>query len=321
MFIRYPRAVFASEGAAAGAGAGAAGAGAAGAGAAGAGAAGAGAGAAGAGAGAGAGAAPVFADTLPEDIRTDAVFRDIKDLAGLAKSYHSAAKMVGLDKGKLVTIPNADDAEGWSKTYAALGRPEAADKYVLAPVQGTTFSDADKEFHAAILPGIHEAGLSQRQLDTVIKAWNGYAAKVATTQTEQTTAGLKAAETSLREKWGTAFDERMSLVEQTLGHYAKELGLGDALHKEIMALGPAQRPALGQLLAHIGLGLKEDGVLGRAAGGSGPAAPTEATQQINARYADKGFMAKYGDKKNPGHADAVAEMQRLFEMAHPPSAA
>lgn len=42
-----------------------------------------------------------------------------------------------------------------------------------------------------------------------------------------------------------------------------------------------------------------------------------AKEQITARYGDKAFMARYGDRHDPGHGEAVAEMAQLFETAHP----
>ena len=65
--------------------------------------------------------------------------------------------------------------------------------------------------------------------------------------------------------------------------------------------------------------MAEDGLLGRAgAGGAGGLlAPTEARQQIAAKYADKQFAAALTSKSAPGHAEAVAEMARLHEMAYP----
>lgn len=264
-------------------------------------------------------AAPtVFADTLPEDIRTDAAFKDIKDLGSLAKSYLNAQKMLGVPKDQLLKLPtDPADAEGWKAVYSRLGTPESHDKYVVKPPEGQAYSDGDKAFQSAILPVLHKANLTQQQLDVILPEWNALAANSVKAQKAATTAGLAEAETKLKGKWGAAYDENVTLVEDTIGHFANELKLGDDLHKNIMDLPPAARPALGDLFVHLGRQLREDGVIGRTPAGGGNKAPTEAAQEINSLTADKAFMKVYQDKRDPGHADAVKRMERLYQMAYP----
>ncbi len=275
---------------------------------------GAGAGSASTGAGAAASAPAVFADTLPEKIRGEAAFRDIKDLDGLASSYLHATKMIGGRPQDLVKVPGPDDAAGWAEAYAKLGRPEKADGYTLTPPAGTEFSDADKAFHAAILPAIHEAGLSQRQLDRVVQAWNGYAEQIVAQQDQAVQTRQQEGERALKAEWGQAYDQNLELAKRGLAHYAD----ADTIkYLEESRLG--DHPGLVKLFAKLGGALAEDGLLGRAGAGSGGGllAPTEARQQIAAKYADKQFAAVLTSKSAPGHAEAVAEMARLHEMAYP----
>ncbi len=77
---------------------------------------------------------------------------------------------------------------------------------------------------------------------------------------------------------------------------------------------------LARTLAKLGEQLQEDGVLGRGSASAGGKSPAEAKQEINALLADKAFAGTYSNKRDPGHADAVARMQRLYEMAHPAQA-
>lgn len=46
--------------------------------------------------------------------------------------------------------------------------------------------------------------------------------------------------------------------------------------------------------------------------------PEAAKQEITAKFADPAFMKVYTDGRWAGHAEAVAEMARLFEQAYPP---
>ncbi len=245
----------------------------------------------------------------------DAAFRDITAVAGLASSYLHATKMSGGRPQDLVRVPGPEDAEGWSAVYAKLGRPEKVDGYAIKAPQGQEWSDADKAFHAAILPAVHAAGLSQRQLDQVVTAWNGYADRVVAEQDAAAVVRQQESERALRTEWGRAYDQNLDLAKRALAHYwdadavqaLEETGLGD-------------HPGLARLFAKLGKGLEEDGLLGRGApSGGGVLAPTEARQQIAAKYQDKDFAAVLTNKRAPGHAEAVAEMERLHLMAYPPA--
>lgn len=301
------------DGAAAGAGAaGAAGAGAAGAGAAGAGAAGAGDG------------AKSFADSLPEDIRTDAVFKDIKDLGALAKSYHSAAKLVGLDKGSIIAVPKPDaDAKAWDDFYAKTGRPESADKYdVPKRADGKAYGEADVAMQKQILPVLHQAGLTQRQIAAIVPKWNDIVGGVAKTQADADAAATATAGAALKTEWGAAHQEKLTLAQDAIKHYAGELKLGDQILGELDASKLGNLPGLAKLFSHLGAQLKEDGLIGKGGGGAaGALSPTEAKQQISAMDGDKEKFAILTDKKHPKHAELVAERTRLYELAYPPAAA
>jgi len=69
-------------------------------------------------------APPSFADSLPADIRAEAVFRDIKDLDGLAKSYYNASKMLGnRDPNGLFTVPPPRGCRGLGQALQPPGPP------------------------------------------------------------------------------------------------------------------------------------------------------------------------------------------------------
>ncbi|HEV2673384.1 MAG TPA: hypothetical protein VGV37_02515 [Aliidongia sp.] len=256
-----------------------------------------------------------FAETLPEKIRGEAAFKDIKDLDTLANGYLHAQRMLGkvaADPNSVVALPGADDADGLNALYTRLGRPETADKYALAKPAAGDYSDADKAFQAKILPTLHEAGLTQRQLDKILPAWNDMQAASVAAQTEAHNAKNAAGEAALKTEFGAAYDEKLGLAKQALTHFGNE-----KLAAELVESGLGNHPEVIKIFAKLGKGLVEDGVVGRATGGGGLNSPAEAQQQINALQADKEFARIYTDKRAIGHADAVAKMQALYQQAHP----
>ena len=265
--------------------------------------AGAGAGAAGAGAGA---APPAFAETLPEDIRGEAAFRDIKDLGTLAKSYLSAQRMVGNPNAyaKLPTGP--DDADGYNALYAKLGRPEAPAGYTLTAAEGVTVDDALK---GSFAEAAHKSGLTPQQAQGLMDWWNGTAKGAGDAAEQARTAAAEKTVGELKREWGAAYDQNLSYAKQALDHYG-----GQDLQKELDGNGLGNSPVLARTLAKLGQQLQEDGVIGKGGSGGSAKSPAEASQEINALLVDPAFTKVYMDKRAPGHADAVARMQRLHEM-------
>jgi hypothetical protein len=260
-------------------------------------------------------AAPVaFADSLPESIRADAVFRDIKDLDGLAKSYHSAAKMIGGRPEDLMKLPGVDDAEAWSGVYAKLGRPEKADGYTFKPAEGApAFTPADKAFQAAMMPAFHAAGMNQKQLDAVAAAYEGYAGKIMG-ETGAAAVTLRATnDATLHTEWGKAFDQNIGDARAAAVHY-----FGEETAK-LLESDPKYGDSIGIVrgLATMGKQLREDGVVGRVGAGGGALSPVEAQQQIAGLLGDAQFSKAYTDKANPGHQAAVDKMAGLYAQGYP----
>lgn len=269
------------------------------------------------GSGSGGAPAPVFADTLPEDIRGEATFRDIKDLAGLARSYHHAQKLIGRDPNTVLALPAPDDEAAWNGVFDRLGRPAAADKYQLGEVKLPEGLARDERLQTQFLSTAHKAGLSNKQADALYQ-W--YQAEVITAHNfaeQQRQQSIERGLQTLKTEFGAAFEERMGLAKQALQHYAdSEL----VKHLEESQLG--NHPGMVRLFAKLGQALQEDGLIGRGQGaGSGAISPTEAQQEIKSLYggSDPTWLKAYRDKASPGHKEAVARMERLYQMAYPAS--
>ena len=140
-------------------------------------------------------AAPAFADSLPADLRELGVFKDIKDVDGLARSYANAAKMVGMDKARVVALPADGDADGWAKVYTALGRPDAPDKYGFTPPAGV---QVDTALQSGFQAKAFEAGLSAKQANDLYAWWNGEAAKAREAMAGQSAAKMSETTTALK---------------------------------------------------------------------------------------------------------------------------
>jgi hypothetical protein len=67
--------------------------------------------------------------SLPEELKSEKSLSSITDIAGLAKSYVHAQKLIGADK---IPVPNKHATEDdWNAVYEKLGRPKSAEDYKL----------------------------------------------------------------------------------------------------------------------------------------------------------------------------------------------
>ncbi len=256
-----------------------------------------------------------FAEMLPKDIAGEAVFKDLKDLDGLARSYHGQAKLLGVPKDQLLRLPADDKPESWAPIYDKLGRPEKADGYKLTVPEGMTFNP---ETAKPILEKAHELGVSQKQLDGLYGTMIGVGKSNADAAKAKSEGETAAAQQALKTEWGQAYDQKIADATRAIEHFATEMKLGDGLMKDLEKSGLGNNPALAKLFAGLAANLKEDGKLtGKSTGSGSLASPTEAKQNINALRQDKTFMAAYTDKRHAGHADAMAKMEALHQQAYP----
>jgi hypothetical protein len=268
-----------------------------------------------------------FAEYLPEKFKADPNFRDIKSFDGLLESFVGARKLVGLDKGQRLALPNDNDKpEAWDAVYTALGRPEKADGYQIPkPPEGQQYSEGDKAFQSAVIPVLHKAGVTQRQLAAIVPEWNAMQAAAAAKEKETTDAAMKTSADALKTEWGGAYDTKVGDATDAAAYLDGELKLGGALTKAFERTDAAGNrlgndPAILKMMAFYGKQMREDGLLGKGnVAGQAEFSPAEAKQQIAALEGDGAFMKSYRDKKAPGHADAVAKMKSLYEQANPPA--
>lgn len=289
----------------------------------------AGAGAAGGAGGAGAGGAPApppsFIEQIPEAIRNEAAFRDIKDVGALATSYLNAQKLIGVPPDQVIRLAGPDDSAAWDAIWAKLGRPEAPDKYQLADPQdlpdGLVFDPTVKTGLAALA---HELGLNQKQAAALYEktiAGRVEAFKAALGAEEN---GLREAEATLKNDFGAAYEQKIAGINATIDRLDAELKLGGALEAAIAQMPAGSRVALAKAFDRIAGLYGEHPVTGSGgpSGMGGALTPAAAQQQINAMWADPQTARTLRDQHAPGHAEAVAKMQKFYQDAYPePNAA
>lgn len=280
-------------------------------------------------AGAGGGASgvappPTFIEQIPEAIRGEAYFKDVADVGALATRAFNQAKLIGVPPDQLVRLAGPDDAAGWDAIYAKLGRPESADKYQLADPQGLPEGLVlDPGVKTGLATLAHELGLNQKQTAKLYeKTINGRVEAFKTALSGEAD-GLRQAEATLKTEWGAAYEQKIAGINTAIDRIDAELKLGGGLEQAIAQMPAGSRVALAKAFDRIAGLYNEHTVTGSGGpGGMGGAlTPAAAQQQISAMWADPQVAKTLRDQHAPGHADALARMQKFYEDAYPAQSA
>lgn len=222
-----------------------------------------------------------------------------KDPVELANGYRNLEKLLG---GEKVPLPKgADDAEGWSRVYDALGRPKSADEYSLAVPEG-----GSPEFAKAAAGKFHELGLSKTQAEALTTWYNEQAQTQISGMQQAQAAKVEQDMQALRGEWGQAWDENVELGRRAARQFGLDAGKLEALEN---AFGTGE---MLKFMSKIGRGLTEHTFEGGRSTNSFGMTPEAAKQRINALREDRDFTSKY----LAGNTDARSEMQRLMEVAY-----
>ena len=264
----------------------------------------------------GAGTAPAgsWLDGLSADQRGTVVAKgwDKSGPAAVVTSYMELEKTLGRDK---LSLPAADqdgkrDFSSWDG-WNALGRPDDAAKYEFTAGEGAAFSDADKQFHEAMRPFLHEAGVTQGQLDKLSSAFTQVSHKMVHEHNEQVEADKREADKTIRAHAGPRYEAAMQSVAKTLAHFG-----GDELAKGVMERGI--EPQLFFALDRIAQAMSETGPLPIGHAAPSTMTPEGAQQEIDrvmAEAKEKGDKHPYLNRLDPEHAAIQARMQQLYRVA------
>jgi hypothetical protein len=273
-------------------------------------------------AGAGAGGTDWRA-AIPEGIRSEAVFANVKDVGDLATQFFNGQKLIGVPPDQLIRLAGADDKAAWDGIYNKLGRPESADKYQLTdPAEVPAGLDISAEGKTAFAAKAHEFGLSQRQADSLYQWLNGDRIGRFNQALDGIRQSIDAVDGQLRSKWGGAYEQKSGDLNLLVDHLSRQFGLGSALREAIDATGGDNGVAVRTALAEVGALMREHQLIkgDGSSGVAGALTPAEAQQQINAMWADRETATALRDQRHPGHGDAVAKMGRLYGFAFPETA-
>lgn len=263
---------------------------------------------------AGGGGAPDWTAGLDDAGKQLLQVKGWKSPAEALRGYSELERVVGSDK---IVLPGKDaKPEDWGPVYDKLGRPAAADKYEVKAPEGRDWTPEDKAFQAQILPGLHAAGVTQRQLEAILPAWEkitgdqrqafeGAPERVAAATTE-----------SLTKEWGgeAAYKTNVGLANGALRTVFGAEGV-KAVTQLRLADGSfvLDQPLIVKAFAQLGKRMAEDGALEGGAEGGTAFAGGDPKTELDKIYAEAKGNPKhpYVDPKHPEHKAMLDKVMRL----------
>ena len=258
-------------------------------------------------------------DTQPDEIKNDPNFASFKGetleavFPEVAKSFVNAQKMMG----SRVPLPSKpEDLPEWNKNHRdklvkagiiGEGAPESPDKYTL-PDSGKEVFGAlklDTLLKEKILPGFHKLGIPRTQAEGVL----GLYAEVLSDVEKSRTINHNSSVEALKKEWGVEYDAKTSRAIRAV----KALG-GEELGSHLDETGWGDDPVLIRIFSRVGEMIGEDGFIK-----GGQVTFDSTIDAAKAKISEMASDPKHPvwDETNPGHAAAVTERTRLFQIAYP----
>lgn len=257
-------------------------------------------------------------DGLPDDLKTNPLFRGYKTPEEAMKAHAHLYKQRGVPAERLLTVPDksqADAPDDWAPLHKALGVPEDPKDYDIKLAPEAAADAAGLETVLRELGG--KAKFQPGQMAAVIETLNELGAKASEAEAQEKAAETQTVNAALKTEWGGAFDGNKraigKLMRDALGGEIDEAAIAD-LEKTV-----GSNLTLSRILAHAAAERGEPETPeggGRTGGGGGQQlTPAAAQAAVNALYADAEKMRALNDRKHPQHAAVLNERRDLLAMA------
>lgn len=253
-------------------------------------------------------------DGLPDELKTNPLFRAYKTPEDAMKAHLNLYKQRGVPAERLLTIPEKtpDQApDDWAPIHKALGVPDDPKDYQIqlapeAAADGPELEGVLRELGA-------KAKLTPQAMGVVIETLNDLGKKAAEAETAAKAAETTATTDALKKEWGAAFEPNKraigKLIVDAMGGTLDQAAQADL--ENALASNLTLSKVLGYAVSKMAEPETPEG--GRAADvGGKPMTPGAATAGLSSFYADKEKMAALNDKNHPQHKAVLGERAQLL---------
>lgn len=192
-----------------------------------------------------------FLEKVPEECRKSFKakgWENEESLPKIFKSFHELEKQAG----NKVSIPDAEDKEGWNKLYNKLGRPESIEGYEIDDVQ-----DVDAPLMDKFKDFAFNAGLSKSTTNNLYQFFTKIRAENESLADEAFNKQVEKGKSEIKEEWGDKYDENYKTMERGYRFLSPTISDEGITNLEI-AIGTKGFMKLGQAIGDL---ISEDGLI------------------------------------------------------------
>lgn len=237
-------------------------------------------------------------DILGDEFKEAKALQSFKDVNDLAKSYLNANSLLGK---RLSDMKPEDIAVLNSLRDIPLNK----DDYVFADDVGADLTEIYKNISI-------KAGLTKEQAKIISDSF----VELQRVESEKISADMDTNiinwHNELKKEFGDAYDKRIDVAKRGLNAFGD-----DGLKQLLKDTGLHQHPAMVKLFAKVGKELLEDSFIEADKSSKFGVTPEDANAMIKQNLANMEFRDAYYSAVHPGHALAVAEMNRLYSLLVP----
>jgi hypothetical protein len=236
------------------------------------------------------------------EYKNDPSLLKFKSIDDLAQSYKHLERSFGSNKISIPSEHATDD--DWKQVFRKLGNPEKLEDYKLKAVEGV-----DETFIKGFVENAHKNGILPKQAEQLLGWYKEAMSEQAKAAEQQTQHQTQQVINELKQEWGKAFNDKILRAQSAV----REFG-GEELVNFLNESGLGNNPVLVKLFAKLGDLTKEDSVPGRESSRT-VMTPSEAIEKARVIMNDKEHP--FNIPNHPNHQKALAEMQRIYELAYP----
>lgn len=269
-----------------------------------------------------------FIETLPEELRQEKSLVDFKDVQSLAKSYVNAQRMIGNsiripseDASKeafqdfheklskvngVVKLPDMENEQEVSAFFEKLGRPSAADQY-------ESLAEAKQIFREDLIDKFADVAFAHGLNNKQVKALIEYQKSITPTQEQVEAEEMQSVEKtrdSLKKLWGSEYDRKVQSANEVLSKYSEKYG--ESVQE--LAYYAKHNPALVAMMSDLADSFNESTTQRSEGGLKFGITPEQAKEKLDELKGDRGHLEALFNQMHPGHKDALAKRQRLYQI-------
>ena len=248
--------------------------------------------------------------TIPEEFTKDPNITKYKTADEFLKGHQNAVKKLG-EKGVIIPKEGAPQEE-WDAYHKALGKPDKPEEYKLTPLANVHPKIKEKmnpQSEAFFKAEMHKMNIPQGTADKLYTWYFDASSKAMAMQEKEQDDAIKSGEAALRQELGEKYDATLAMTQKMVAHY----GGKDVINK-LGKLG--SDPVIVKMFAKIAANFSEDQIAKFGEGSqSESGAVADAKAKIKAIKEDSKHA--YWNENDPKHAEAIAEVTKLYEQAYP----